>query len=57
MKAVNLEGPPRAQRREAVKDGMELGKKFLAEGEAGARSAARLTLAEQNPTHIIHIYL
>eukprot|EP00439_Symbiodinium_sp_Y106_P078376 s109_g17.t1 len=38
MKAVNLEGPPRANRKEAVKDGMELGKKFLAEGEAGARS-------------------
>ena len=76
MKAVNLEGPPRAGRREAVKDtslvqfkksircnaevwgifgwdiphgcrtldpsrgqdGMELGRKFLAEGEAGARS-------------------
>ncbi|CAE7570454.1 PIN1 [Symbiodinium natans] len=38
MKAVNLEGPPRAVRKEAIKDGMELGKKFLAEGEAGARS-------------------
>eukprot|EP00931_Biecheleriopsis_adriatica_P102616 TRINITY_DN77561_c0_g1_i1.p1 TRINITY_DN77561_c0_g1~~TRINITY_DN77561_c0_g1_i1.p1 ORF type:complete len:794 (-),score=206.76 TRINITY_DN77561_c0_g1_i1:50-2347(-) len=38
MKAVALEGPCRNMKREAIKDGMEIGKKFLAEGEAGAKS-------------------
>eukprot|EP00933_Yihiella_yeosuensis_P026374 TRINITY_DN20459_c0_g1_i1.p1 TRINITY_DN20459_c0_g1~~TRINITY_DN20459_c0_g1_i1.p1 ORF type:complete len:763 (+),score=162.92 TRINITY_DN20459_c0_g1_i1:49-2289(+) len=38
-KAVALEGPPRGVRREAIKDGLELGRKFLAEGENGAKSA------------------
>eukprot|EP00435_Cladocopium_sp_Y103_P065367 s557_g27.t1 len=56
MKAVNLEGPPRAGRREAVKDGMELGKKFLAEGEAGARSVClKLKKTKWTPQQLVNV--
>ncbi|CAK9066970.1 unnamed protein product [Durusdinium trenchii] len=56
MKAVNLEGPPRAARREAIKDGMELGRKFLAEGEAGARSVClKLKKTKWLPQQLVNV--
>eukprot|EP00747_Dinoflagellata_sp_TGD_P019437 gnl/TRDRNA2_/TRDRNA2_127175_c0_seq1.p1 gnl/TRDRNA2_/TRDRNA2_127175_c0~~gnl/TRDRNA2_/TRDRNA2_127175_c0_seq1.p1 ORF type:complete len:772 (-),score=134.66 gnl/TRDRNA2_/TRDRNA2_127175_c0_seq1:115-2430(-) len=38
MREVSLMGPSRNKRTEAIKDGIELGKRFVTEGEAGAQS-------------------
>ncbi|CAE8697429.1 unnamed protein product, partial [Polarella glacialis] len=54
LKAVSLEGPSRNGRREAIKDGLELGKKFLAEGEAGAKSVClKLKKAKWTPQQLM----
>lgn len=37
---VNVSGPYRDSRSEAIKDGCELGKRYIVEGEAGAKSIA-----------------
>ncbi|CAJ1455091.1 unnamed protein product [Effrenium voratum] len=56
MKAVQLEGPSRSGKKEAIKDGMELGRKFLAEGEAGARSVAlKLKKTKWSPQQLANV--